>query len=441
MGAAVAAVGAKETMNDGVAGASGSAARVASIPSGWYRGLWVAAGLAVVGAVVAELTRPVADPAVPVALVEFLGEEQVAAAETYRAPLRVASLVSRGLRIAAAGLLLWWAARSDAGSRWLQVRSRRRSWQRLVGLGAVAAAAWAITDLVRLPLQLWARTRSVDVGLSTQDLTGWFRDYVVTVGPQWIGVALAAIAGVVLRERLGRQWVPVAALLAGLVGAILVVVSPRVFEPLLFDFTPLPAGELRDGITELADTAPFDAEILVADASRRTTAANAYVSGIAGTRRIVLYDTLIEDTPTPVILATVAHEIAHTEHRDLERTALSLFGIAVVIVWVLDRVMGETAVGASGRVRASGVVRAVAVLVVGAVLIAPIGQWSSRRTERAADQRALEILQDGAVYREMLLTLAERNLSDPDPPAWIVGLAFSHPPMPERVGRAEAATR
>ena len=89
-------------------------------------------------------------------------------------------------------------------------------------------------------------------------------------------------------------------------------------DPLFNKFTPLPAGELRRDVLALADEAGVDVgQVYEMDASRRTTAANAYVGGIGQTKRVVLYDTLLRDFTPAETRLVVAHELGHVHHRDL----------------------------------------------------------------------------------------------------------------------------
>jgi len=98
-------------------------------------------------------------------------------------------------------------------------------------------------------------------------------------------------------------------------------------EPLFNSFESLPGGELRTAVLALADEEEVPVEdVLVADASRRTTTLNAYVSGFGGTRRIVLYDNLVEDLPQEQALSVVAHELAHARHSDV--VVGSVLGVA-----------------------------------------------------------------------------------------------------------------
>ena len=101
--------------------------------------------------------------------------------------------------------------------------------------------------------------------------------------------------------------------------------SPLVIEPLFNDFDELPDGELRSEVLELAERAGVDVgEVYRVDASRRTTGANAYVAGLGHTKRVVLYDNLIEDFPPAEVRSVVAHELAHVQHDDVPRGLLFL---------------------------------------------------------------------------------------------------------------------
>lgn len=398
--------------------------------------LWTLAGVCVVAMALAHLARPLAAPVVAADPATYLDAAAIARAEAFRAPLRAAGLLAVGLRAGAALLAAWWLwrRRPDAapGSR----------WRRCLQAGVLGVAVWAVSDVVRLPLGVWSWARSVEVGLSTQDLPAWAWDWTVQAVPYWLGVGLA-VAGVAWAiERLPQLWIPAVGLVGGVVGVGLMVLSPLVFEPVLLDFTPLEEGSLRDAVSGLAAQVGVEAELLVADASRRTTASNAYVSGLGATRRIVLYDTLVADAPQPEVLAIVAHELAHDRNRDLERTAVGLAGGVVLLVaavgWLLRHHLRVGEEGPGSRIRPGIAAPATALVIVLLVLLGPVERWASRRAESAADAGAIALTEDGPAYAQMMAGLAVRNVTDPAPPGWYVILFGSHPPPGERIARARA---
>ncbi len=165
-------------------------------------------------------------------------------------------------------------------------------------------------------------------------------------------------------------------------------------------------------------------EVLVADASRRTRKVNAYVSGIGRTRRVVVWDTLL-DAGQDELKLVVAHELGHRRYRHVALlTALGMTGAAafVVVVWlVLGRVQPQDAA---------------AILLVSALLelvAAPFNAWLSRRWERAADRFSIELTGDREAFRSAHLRLARTNLSDLEPPRVLYVWFFSHPTPPERL--------
>ena len=125
-------------------------------------------------------------------------------------------------------------------------------------------------------------------------------------------------------------WPVGAAVGAALLVLLLSFVAPVVLEPVFNKFRPLEDSELRAAVMRLAVDAGVPVrEVLVADASKRTTKLNAYVSGLGATRRVVLYDTLVEKATTPEVLTVVAHELGHRRYRHVALgTALAMAGSA-----------------------------------------------------------------------------------------------------------------
>ncbi len=185
-------------------------------------------------------------------------------------------------------------------------------------------------------------------------------------------------------------------------------------------------------------------EVLVADASRRTTGLNAYVSGFGATRRIVVYDTLLREAPPDEVRSVVAHELGHAKDRDPELGALlGAIGAAaaVVALYLLghwDALLRRAGVDSIGSPRAIGLV--LAVTAVAGVVIGPVLNLVSRRVESRADQHALRLTGDSADFAAMQLRLAEVNIADVHPPRIEYLLFATHPDTVERVAAAREPT-
>ena len=245
---------------------------------------------------------------------------------------------------------------------------------------------------------------------------------------------------VALARAFPREWPAVAAPGAAALVLALVFVAPLVLEPLFNRFAPVADGELADDLRGLGERAGVPLrEVLVADASRRTRKQNAYVSGIGGTRRVVVYDTLLETGPRRVRLV-VAHELGHRRAGHVAKlTLLAMLGAAaaVLALWALLRSHAVlAAIGASGA--GDPRIAPFALLVASALETAalPLGAALSRRFERAADAASLELTDDPGAFEEAHRELARSNLSDLGPPRWLYVLLFTHPTAPERIAAA-----
>ncbi len=157
--------------------------------------------------------------------------------------------------------------------------------------------------------------------------------------------------------------------------------------------------------------------MLVADASRRTTTLNAYVSGFGSTRRVVLYDNLVKDVPQREALTVVAHELGHARHHDvLLGTVLGAVGVVLgsgLLGLVLSRrrVLERAGVEDPGQPEAVALILALAA--VGSLLVSPVQNTVSRAVEARADRASLEATKDYVGFERMQKQLAVRSLSDP----------------------------
>jgi Zn-dependent protease with chaperone function len=398
-------------------------------------------GAAAVAAVlVAEaavwLLRPRGEPIEPdpVTASAYFEPEQVERAEDYRDGQRWLLLAE--IAISAGVLLALALGRPRMARRGLEALARRP----VLGAAAAGAAISLAVTLAQLPVSAIAHERSVDAGISTQGFGEWLWDSGRAAA---ISSALAAVGAallIFLVRRLPRAWWPVAA--AGVVAyAILfVVLAPILLAPIFNDFRRLEPGPARDEVLRLAERAGVEVgEVYSVDASRRSTTLNAYVSGLGPTKRVVVYDNLLAAVERPALRSVLAHELAHAENRDLWRGIA--FIALVAPVGMLFVYLGGTALARRGgadpaspaALPAYALAIAVASLVLGIA-----GNQLSRDVEAEADAFALRLTDDPGGLIDLQTRLAERNLSDPDPPGWARFLFGTHPTTLERIGAAEA---
>jgi STE24 endopeptidase len=304
---------------------------------------------------------------------------------------------------------------------------------------AVALLA-VIGRVVTLPLGLALHAEQVRVGLSTQGTGAWLLDVARSVGVGVVFTSLALLVLVGTARRLPRAWPVVAGAVLGLLVLGASFVYPLLVEPLFNDFESLPPGQLRTDVLALADEEGVAVDdVLVADASRRTTTLNAYVSGYGSTRRVVLYDNLVEDLPRDQALSVVAHELAHAKHRDVVTGsvlgAVGVFAGVGLLGLVVGGLRRRTGVGmADPRV----VPLVLALVAVGSLLASPLQNAVSRRIEARADADALAATHDPAAFEAMQQRLAEKALADPTPPAWSQWWFGSHPTSLQRIALARS---
>ena len=311
----------------------------------------------------------------------------------------------------------------------------------LLAGAAVAAAISVATGVASLPLSALARERAKDVGLVTQDWLGYAGDVAKS---QAIGAGFAALGGAALvlgMRRFGpRWWLPGAAAVVAF-GAITTYAGPIVLDPLFNDFKRLPSGALRSDVLELARKAGVDVgEVYEIDASRRTTAANAYVTGLGSTKRVVLYDTLVSDFEPAETRLVVAHELGHVHHHDLRNGLLWVALVAPFGMWATALLSERLAPrGAAHGPRAVPAVALSLALLVPAMTM--ISNQLSRDVERRADSFSLSLTRDPRTFIAFQQRIAVKNVSDPDPPALARFLLGTHPSTIERLGMAEAFGR
>jgi STE24 endopeptidase len=235
---------------------------------------------------------------------------------------------------------------------------------------------------------------------------------------------------------LGRSWWLAGGPALVLAATIYMLAQPLVIDPLFNRFEPLPDQALASRIEALGrEEGVTVSSVEVADASRRTTAANAYVAGIGPTRRVVLFDNLLDGRfSEPEIVSVSAHELAHVGRRHLWK-GLGWFALIVIPCVFL---VARAAERHGGLHEPRAVPLALAAAFTLFLVTLPLANLVSRRYEAEADWIALRSTGDPAAFLSLEEKLVRFSLGDPDPPAWAYVWFGTHPSPMQRIAMAEA---
>ena len=341
-------------------------------------------------------------------------------------------------------LFLGWA---DALRTWLKTLITG-NWSLTTGsewllVALFVAVFGGVYSVINLPLGYYSGfVLPHRFGQSNQTLKDWIID-------QLKGLAIGAPLGLLLLELLylalratGDLWWLWAA--GGMLAftVLLSNLAPVLIMPLFNKYVPLDEEhkELADRLIALAKRANTKVRgVFKYDMSKRTKAANAALTGIGNTRRIVLGDTLINEFSTDEIETVLAHELGHHVHRDIPfliafgtlSTTLSLFIASLALNW---------AIGYFGFTGPADVAAFPALsLIFGAygLITMPIDNAISRWRENMADDYALQSTGKTEAFASAFTRLANQNLGEVDPEKWVVWLFYSHPPLGERIAKAD----
>src|SRR5687768_5672360 len=299
-----------------------------------------------------------------------------------------------------------------------------------------------IYSLINLPLGYYSGfVLPHRFGQSNQSFKDWVIDQIK-------GLAVGAPIGLLLLELLylalrvtGDLWWLWAAGGMLIFSVLLSNLAPILIMPLFNKYIPLgdEHKELADRLLDLARRANTKVKgVFKFDMSKRTKAANAALTGIGNTRRIVLGDTLINEFSTDEIETVLAHELGHHVHRDIPflitfgtlSTTLSLFLASLALNWAIDY-FGFTSPADIAAFPALMLIFSAYGLVT-----MPIDNAVSRWRERMADDYALLSTGKSEAFASAFTRLANQNLGEVDPEQWVVFMFYSHPPLGERIEKA-----
>ena len=278
--------------------------------------------------------------------------------------------------------------------------------------------------------------------LSTQSLKDWVIDQLksLVVGAV-LGLILIELVYLILRLAGDYWWLW---LTGGVLffSVLMTNLAPVLLMPIFNKFTPLNEehADLAERLVALAEKAGTKVRgVFKMDMSRRTKQANASLTGLGNTRRIILGDTLITEFSADEIETVLAHELGHHVNHDVAwligggtvLTALGLFLVSRAMVWAIA-VFGFT--GASDP---AGFPALMILFSLYQLITMPIENAFSRWRENKADDYALQATNKAEAFSSAFKRLANQNLSDVDPESWVVFMFYSHPPLQARIAKAE----
>jgi STE24 endopeptidase len=309
------------------------------------------------------------------------------------------------------------------------------------GVAIYALLLAALNEVVALPLGFYSGfLLERRYGLSTERAGQWLREH---ARASLIGLVLGVAGLTLLYAAIARWptwWWVAAGTAFSLVTVALAHLGPVLLLPLFYRLTPLDRPRLRERLLALASRAGVPATGIFRWAlSARTRKANAALTGLGVTRRILLSDTLVDEYSEDEIEVIIAHELAHQVHHDIWRGIAYETALASGGFYLAARLLDLFA-SISG-IRNPADVAGLPLLLLGAgavsVLPMPLVNALSRSHERRADRFALEATGNPVAFASAMRRLAAQNLAERRPSRLVEAIFYTHPPIEERIAMAE----
>ncbi|MHB1651297.1 MAG: M48 family metallopeptidase [Desulfitobacteriaceae bacterium] len=332
-----------------------------------------------------------------------------------------------------AAVLVWlvFSGKGAAIARWLGERSSGNYWGSIL---LYFFLLWVFLRLLSLPFTLYSNYFWQHAwGFSTQSLASWWQDYVKSAVLDLFLSTCGVLLFFLVLNRWPKTWWAIGATLLAFWLVLQNFLWPIVVSPLFNHFEPVKDPTVINMVKGLADKAGIQVkEVLMMDASRRTTMVNAYFTGLGKTKRIVIYDNLLKNYPLDEVRAVLAHEMGHWQKGHIIQ-GLALGIIGNFLVWGLLTLFLRQFTPASGRY----LPQTWAILQLFLMLILfvtnPLQHYISREMEKQADQVSLELTRNPTAEVRLQVDLATKNLSDVSPPDFIVWFGYTHPPVLSRI--------
>lgn len=294
---------------------------------------------------------------------------------------------------------------------------------------------YILIQLILLPLAYY-RGYIIEhrFGLSNQTLAVWFSDYLKENGISILISSLGMTGIYALMVYIPKYWWIISSAVLAIFIVVITYLYPILIDPLFYKFEKLKDTNFQEQIINITGKADIEVkEVLVADASRKTNKANAYFTGIGGSKRIVVFDNLINNFSRKETLSVIAHEIGHWYNWHIFKS---------IIIGIISGTAGLFLINAvftySNMV---GDFKSILIIILLISIISflslPLQNAVSRTFERQADNFAMKATENPDAQIQLMLKLAESNLSNVSPHWYIKYFLYSHPPIMERIEAAK----
>lgn len=325
---------------------------------------------------------------------------------------------------------------------WIRKWQEAFQWRnQLIETSLVGLFLLLIYQVIQLPFDLFWFYVTHAVGTSNQPLLDWIWELTLDLLLLWIGLTLLLLTFQWLVKVRKKSWPIILWLMTIPVAVFVVYIQPVWIDPLYEDFTPLAEGELRHAIEDLtADAGLQDATLLQVNMSEKVTTFNAYVTGIFGNARIVLWDTTIEGMNQSEILFILAHEIGHYLMNHVYYGVIGYLLFALILILLIASFYRRIIHKKFPQMKLSDI-RAIPVLLFITMLVLTISQpvslFVSRQMEVQADNYAIQHTEELEPAIEGFIRMSIQSKSDINPVFWVKWMRYSHPPMQERIDTIE----
>jgi len=360
---------------------------------------------------------------------KYFLDEELRTAQTYQSINRLIYISAFLIKV----LVLAWflISHADTLQRW-SVNLTNSNY--LLSILIFFLAMWVILRAVSLPFSLYSGYYlQHQWGFSTQALSGWWSDYIKGAGLDLVLSGLGVILLFWSMKKWPNGWWLTAAIFVSVWIVIQSYLWPVLVNPLFNKFEPVKNPEIIESVEGLAEKAGITVEeILIMDASIRTKKSNAYFAGLGGSKRIVLYDNLVNRHSIDEVEAVVAHEIAHWKHGHIIK-GITYGVIGNLILWLLlFNILSGYRLPEGGYMPKAWAIMLMFFLLASFVT-SPLQNIVSRRMEYQADSTAVQLTQNPEANVNLLVNLAKDNLSDVSPPPYIEWFSHSHPSIMHRI--------